>query len=232
MGLFQKTFLFSCLFHAVVLVFFALFLPSEKIPFSAVPVELVPLPPPPEQPGREAARPLPEPVVEPEPAQVRIYVPEPALPDFEHPVTGLSPGRPEPLAPFPGIEAFDYPLESPPRPARPALVIPGPGTAGLPAGVESGDFGFELAGPGRERRPVHAPLPAYPAWAMERGIEASLELKLWIDDEGRVTEVQVQRSSGWPEIDFPSLHRVREWRFEPGSETLTWAVLPLHFRLR
>lgn len=89
-----------------------------------------------------------------------------------------------------------------------------------------------LRGPGAERKVIFAPLPYYPDWAKERGVEAYVELKLWIDISGTVKEVSVVKSSGFPDLDRICVETVARWRFAEEREgKTTYAILPLRFRL-
>jgi protein TonB len=221
LSLLHKTLLFSVLFHALVLALFALFLPSQVTSFTRIPVELLPLPRPPDIIGaKPAALPAAE-RVEASSRPVRIYLPD-APPETVSGAVSFQAGAPPEVR---------YDLSGPASAPGPVtLLLPGPG--GVPGAARGTGGAIALLGPGRERRPRHAPLPVYPAWAEQRGVEAYLELRLWIDPAGRVSEVAVHTTSGYPEIDRLCLDTVGGWQFEPGGEAATWAILPLRFQLR
>ncbi len=79
--------------------------------------------------------------------------------------------------------------------------------------------------------------PRYPESARRRGIEGTVLLKMRITAQGRVEDVQVVRSAGYPEMDESAIEAVRRWRFEParrnGEPVAEDAVLlPVVFQLQ
>ena len=79
--------------------------------------------------------------------------------------------------------------------------------------------------------------PRYPESARRRGIEGTVLLKMRITAQGRVEDVQVVRSAGYPELDESAIEAVRRWRFEParrnGAPVAEDAVLlPVVFQLQ
>jgi TonB family protein len=77
--------------------------------------------------------------------------------------------------------------------------------------------------------------PEYPAAAYRNGIEGMVLLRLWIDDSGRVSRVDVEQSSGHALLDRAAVTAVRTWRGRPahrGEEPIaTEELLPVHFRI-
>jgi protein TonB len=62
-------------------------------------------------------------------------------------------------------------------------------------------------------------------------------LKMRITAQGRVEDVQVVRSAGYPDLDESAMEAVRRWRFEParrnGQQVAEDAVLlPVVFQLQ
>jgi periplasmic protein TonB len=78
--------------------------------------------------------------------------------------------------------------------------------------------------------------PSYPASARRLGIQGTTLLRLYVDTEGRVAEVAIERSAGHQDLDDAAAQAVRRWRFEPGRRgsepTGMWVLLPVEFRLR
>ena len=77
--------------------------------------------------------------------------------------------------------------------------------------------------------------PAYP-WAPRRlGIQGTTLLRVHVLADGRIGDVQVERSAGHPDLDQAAQEAVRRWRFEParrGEEPIAmWVLLPFEFRL-
>jgi len=65
--------------------------------------------------------------------------------------------------------------------------------------------------------------------------EGTTLLRVHITTEGRVDDVQVERSAGHAALDRAASEAIRKWRFEParrGSAAVaTWVVIPVEFRL-
>lgn len=220
MNLFQKTLTFSFIGHAVILTVFALALPSRVMTFAQIPVELAPLPEAPPVLGQGRGRPLTS-----TPAEggfrslIGIYLPS-ARAVNTGPVV-LEPGVTPSLA-----DANPRPSPLGARTNLP-LVVP---EGGIGRNFSS-DGAFKLSGPGARRKIISAPLPYYPKWAKERGVEAYLELKMWIDSSGSVQNVSILKSSGYSDLDRICADTISRWRFDPEEGQPTWAMLPLRFRL-
>ncbi|MEO5640352.1 MAG: energy transducer TonB [Sphingomicrobium sp.] len=60
--------------------------------------------------------------------------------------------------------------------------------------------------------------PPYPAFKRDLGEEATLTLKLSIDDQGRVTAVEPVGHADPAFLDSARRHLIRAWRFEPATE--------------
>ena len=127
----------------------------------------------------------------------------------------------------------------------------GTGSGGAHAGTGAGAGGG--TGPGRgsgsgngtgggggiSARPIggYQVKPRYPESARRRGIEGTVLLKMRITAQGRVEDVQVVRSAGYPDLDESAIEAVRRWRFEParrnGEPVAEEAVLlPVVFQLQ
>jgi protein TonB len=61
-------------------------------------------------------------------------------------------------------------------------------------------------------------------------------LKMHITEQGRVEEVQVERSAGHQELDQAAMEAVRRWRFEParraGEAVAMWVIIPVEFKIQ
>lgn len=70
-----------------------------------------------------------------------------------------------------------------------------------------------------ERPPevISAVPPVYPAALRRAGVEGRVVLLVVVDEQGRVEEARVERSSR-PEFEAPALEAVRKWRFRPGMK--------------
>jgi len=80
---------------------------------------------------------------------------------------------------------------------------------------------------------IHMVPAAYPNSARARGIEGKVGLKLLIDVEGRVKEVEVLQ--GDPALTQAAIDAVRQWRFKPpiqnGSPVESDYIAEIEFRL-
>jgi protein TonB len=101
----------------------------------------------------------------------------------------------------------------------------GPGAGGGGGGVDSIP----------QKAPYNLP-PAYPTDALLAGIEGRVLLRASIDSNGRVDDLAIERSSGWPSLDDAALTAVRRWRFLParrrGIAVAFEVVVPVRFSIR
>ncbi len=81
-----------------------------------------------------------------------------------------------------------------------------------------------------------SPPPTYPAIAIRNNWEGTVLLRVYINQNGSVDEVEVARSSGYPVLDGAAVNAVRRWSGSPaterGREIATVELLPVQFRLR
>lgn len=77
--------------------------------------------------------------------------------------------------------------------------------------------------------------PPYPLKARRLGYEGIVMLKVLIDENGRVADLMVFKSSGHRVLDHAALSAVKKWLFEPGTEggvkKKMWVKIPVHFDL-
>lgn len=78
--------------------------------------------------------------------------------------------------------------------------------------------------------------PTYPPAARRAGAEGTTLLRVHVLDDGRIGQVEVERSAGHVALDQAAAEAIRRWHFEParsGSETVAvWVLIPVEFRLR
>ena len=77
-------------------------------------------------------------------------------------------------------------------------------------------------------------LPRYPEQARRLGWEGRVLLRISIDQQGSVTQVQVEESSGYSLLDAAAVTSVRTWRVRPAQRggrpvAGSW-LLPIRFR--
>jgi protein TonB len=74
---------------------------------------------------------------------------------------------------------------------------------------------------GGESRPLHATSridPIYPPSERRANHEGVVRLQVQVDESGRVIDVQITRSSGFPALDQSAADAVKRWRFSPKLE--------------
>jgi TonB family protein len=80
------------------------------------------------------------------------------------------------------------------------------------------------------------PKPDYPLEARQKGYQGEVLLKVEVLQNGRVGEVQVEKSSGYEILDQSATAAVKKWRFIParkgGIAIPCWVKVPFKFRLR
>ena len=84
------------------------------------------------------------------------------------------------------------------------------------------------------RYQLNAP-PTYPGLARKRGQEGTVFLKVLVNKEGRVDELEIETSSGFTLLDRAAVSAVRKWSFEPGrrgeERVPMWVRVPVIFKL-
>lgn len=132
------------------------------------------------------------------------------------------PPRGEDVAPPPRPDVPTVPLEPParPRPDHVARVIGGPGDSLLPGvGLGVGPWNGIPSVDQLDRVPKTRlqPSPVYPYEARKDGRAGEVVVTFTVDEEGRVVNPVVLRSSD-PAFETPTLRAVSRWRFEPGRK--------------
>jgi len=71
--------------------------------------------------------------------------------------------------------------------------------------------------------------PLYPLASRKKGESGTVVLTVRLDAQGRVHEIDVRSSSGFPALDNSALSAVRAWRFDPKAPRVL--LVPVVFRL-
>lgn len=178
----------------------------QKLTRTITEVELIALPKPPPPPA--------PPSVPRKSAPSAVDRPQPVIP-LPPPVPNALDPRPTPLPPL-GGEVVGPALDPVPRAdplQRPAPVRVGP----------------------RFATPDHALRPPYPRSRLDSGEEASLRLRLAIDQRGRVTSVDPVGRADPAFLDAARRHIIARWRYQPATEdgraTASSTVITLRFEL-
>ncbi len=79
------------------------------------------------------------------------------------------------------------------------------------------------------------PKPKYPKLARKRGYQGTVQLEVFVGDDGMVRDLRVASSSGYPILDRAATDSVRKWIFKPGRRGTTkiamWVNVPVTFLL-
>ena len=79
------------------------------------------------------------------------------------------------------------------------------------------------------------PAPVYPEYARTQGWEGSVLLKVFVNTDGTVGQIVVDRSSGHKILDGAALKTVKTWQFLPARmgklSFSSWIKIPIRFRL-
>ena len=79
-------------------------------------------------------------------------------------------------------------------------------------------------------------LPKYPDSARRQGITGTTTLLFEVLQNGRVGDVQIERSAGHVDLDEAAVEAIKKWRFEParrGNQPVAvWLRMPVKFVLR
>jgi periplasmic protein TonB len=75
----------------------------------------------------------------------------------------------------------------------------------------------------------------YPEELWDAGVEGETVLRLWVNEEGAVDTVRVERTSDYPAFDSAAVNGARDLQFEPARQAEgtvgTWVLLPVQFDL-
>lgn len=112
-------------------------------------------------------------------------------------------------------------LRAPAPDAVAGAALPAPDTAYVPPRLVPGGAGN--------------PRPPYPALSRSLGERGVVELKLRVEADGRVSDVQLVRTSGHRRLDNSALHTVRRWVLRPalqgGRPVPAWLPHNVEFNL-
>ncbi len=97
---------------------------------------------------------------------------------------------------------------------------------------------IHIDGPAGERALLYRPEPPrYPGWWLKDiRYTFDMRLKFWVSPSGKVSNVKVLTSSGYPEIDLVGVRYLRGWRFEALADNEPqrniWGTVELRFKYR
>jgi protein TonB len=78
--------------------------------------------------------------------------------------------------------------------------------------------------------------PQYPSAEIRQGHEGTVLLSIQVLENGRVGDVRVEQSSGFPALDQSAMREAKRWRFRPGTRdglpVSMWKQVPIKFELK
>ena len=79
-------------------------------------------------------------------------------------------------------------------------------------------------------------MPAYPAGALEKGMEGTTLVQAYIGNSGRVEKTEIKSSSGDQTLDLAAQEAVAQWKFAPatqnGAALASWFEVPVRFSIK
>lgn len=188
----------------------------------------------------------------PPPVPVAEVKPPPPPPPPPKPKAKPPPPAPTVAAPAAMVAPREIPVEKPPEADEANAVAAAPiavgGTGQLIAGaLLTGVDSPGVAGGSLRQKPINLPeaatppkelssnlLPEFPADMRARGQEGLVILKLVVEVDGRVSNIQVMR--GEEPFISAALAAVKTWRYEPalvdGQPTAVFRIVKVPFRLK
>jgi TonB family protein len=97
---------------------------------------------------------------------------------------------------------------------------------------------FSMEGPLKYRKIKNIQMPPYPRWAEERGLEATVSYRIWVDPKGRVKDnMYLEKTSGFSELDALAKDALMKFVFvtlpDDGSpQEDEWGVATFRFELK
>jgi len=82
------------------------------------------------------------------------------------------------------------------------------------------------------REILHRPLPQVPEWLEREGEDVRVSVRYSIDENGRISTMEILKSSGYSELDTLVMETMQEWKWEPGNKTTPERIIVFRFQLR
>lgn len=116
----------------------------------------------------------------------------------------------------PSIELSESQIDVQPeinvQPTKPVVAPP-------PVATKAPVNPIQLEGEVANRPIIKKVLPKYPKRARKMGWEGTVVLAFSVDADGNVYDIQVVRSSGYPDLDQAAIAALRQWKFAPMPGT-------------
>lgn len=85
-------------------------------------------------------------------------------------------------------------------------------------------------------KPVYSAVPKYPELPLKAGIEGTTVVKMLVDIDGRVIDVEILQSSGNQLLDQAAVAAARKSTFTPAKQrdklVRVWVARPIRFKLK
>jgi protein TonB len=142
---------------------------------------------------------------------------------------------PPPYVPPPEI-SIEIPVDTGPTTAITNVTTERPVAAPPPPAPKPVEKAVVKTPPSTVGRGARISQPEYPPASRRAGEAGTVTLKVFVLDTGRVGEVQVAKSSGFPKLDEAAVKEVqRNWRLVPGKEdgkpVSMWHTFQVTFKL-
>jgi len=73
--------------------------------------------------------------------------------------------------------------------------------------------------------------PAYPDAAQVNGEQGDVVLKVRVNEDGHVRNIEIEKSSGFADLDNAAIGGVFRWRYLPTPRWSTWEHVTIAYRL-
>lgn len=159
-------------------------------------------------------------------------------PIVKQPIRKIEPLHPQPILaitePTPVPARFEAP-SPPPTPAPPPAPV-AVASAPAPAPVAAAPVPAPVIPPNFNADYLDNAAPSYPALSRRMGEEGRVVLRVFVNQQGLPTQVELRTSSGFSRLDSVALETVRQWKFVParrGEQPIgAWVLVPISFSLR
>lgn len=179
-----------------------------------------------------------------------VSMPEPAsvpMPVEAPPEVAPKPAKAAPAArkPTPTTERIIRNEPASEAPVESTVLATAPGEQSAPSGWSTPAAPTEVAAPppaapvielpSSKAAYLDNPSPPYPSMSKRLGEQGTVLLRVMVGIDGKASEVQVKRSSGYERLDHTALKTVQGWTFRPGTRNGTpepmWYDVPIVFQL-
>lgn len=164
------------------------------------------------------------------------------LPAAPPPPAEVTPPRPQPVERKPQVRPTPQPTPRPQVLAAPvhaptaAAEVPVEREAPPPPPVAAPPAPAVVTQARYDANYLQNPPPAYPPLSRRMGEEGKVVLRVYVEPDGRPSQVEVKNSSNSSRLDQAALDAVWRWRFVPakrGEEAVgAWVLVPIVFNLK